>query len=591
MATTELDEARPADLVANRLIHAGIGLVLGIGFYLFSRLDDGVAVRALAGGGLAILFSNRWGNDVRVGLFGIAMGLLLGGLCAFTVSIIDLDSEFLPFSAFFISSCVILYVALAFVQTWLETEGRSLPYRSLFIHAWSNALLLAVAVAFTGAAWAVLALWMGLFGLVDITLFKDIFTAKIFVFLFTGAVFGLSVALAKEYDRLIFALRNLVLTLCRFLAPVLAVAAVLFLCVLPFTGLAPLWSTGAATPILLIVMMASVLAVNAVVQDGQGEAGFPPAARYPVMLELVLLPIFAVLAFYSTWLRVDQYGFTPERVYALLLVLIAGGHVLAYSASVVLGRGLWWRGIIRANPILSLVTALLLIAVHLPGLTAYDLSARNQYARLAGGTVAPGDFDFGALKFRLGEPGRKALARIEDDEALAGRAEVAERLRKLARAEFYYQWDQPTPWLDRQEPVAPDLANLTSYMTVLPQGASVPPDVLRQMNGNAAGLSTCRNDRNDCALLALDADGDGMSEYLFVTLFPQAALSVFIAREDSGAWARARVMNTLFQSQADRDRFLEVLKRGAFTLEEPRYKNVRIGDILLVPDEGTTSVE
>jgi hypothetical protein len=337
--------------------------------------------------------------------------------------------------------------------------------------------------------------------------------------------------------------------------------------------------------------MASVLAVIAVVQVGQAEAGFPPVARYPVMLELALLPIFAGLAFYSTWLRVDQYGLTPERVYALLLVFIVGGHVLAYSVSVVVGRGRWWRHIIRANPFLSLGTVLLLILIHIPGLTAYDFSARNQYARLASGTVAPQDFDFGALKFRLGQPGRDALARIEADETLAGSAEVAEQLKKLAKADFYYQWNQPTPWLDRQEPVAPDLANIASYMTVLPAGVSVPPDVLRQMNGNTADLSRCRNERNDCALLALDADGDGMSEYLFVTPFPRAALSVFITQEDSGAWVRARTVNTRIPSQSDRDRFLEVLKRGEFTLEAPRYKNVRIGDILLVPEEGTTLVE
>src|SRR5690606_3298521 len=114
MATTELEEARPADAVTNRLIHAGIGLVLGIGLYLFSRLDDSLAVRALAwglaGGGLAVLFAYRRGHGRGAGIFGCVMAVLLGSLCAFTVHIIDLDGDALLFSAFFIASCVILYV-------------------------------------------------------------------------------------------------------------------------------------------------------------------------------------------------------------------------------------------------------------------------------------------------------------------------------------------------------------------------------------------------------------------------------------------------------------------------------------------------
>jgi len=207
--------------------------------------------------------------------------------------------------------------------------------------------------------------------------------------------------------------------------------------------------------------------------------------------------------------------------------------------------------------------------------------------------VAPADFDFGALKFRLGLPGRQALARIEGDEALAGRAEVAEQLQKLAKAEFYYEWSQPLPWLDRQEPVAADLADLASYMTVWPEDMTVPPEVLRQMNGNANDLMPCLHRRDDCALLRMDTDGNGEGEYLFLSLYPYAGKAIFIVPGTSGKgdWMRGAEFNFRFEGDNERDRLLALINRGEFSLEEPRYKNVRLGDLLLVPNESTKLVK
>ncbi len=50
-------------------------------------------------------------------------------------------------------------------------------------------------------------------------------------------------------------------SICQVLLPVVSFVALLFLVVLPWTGLAPLWDTGHASPVLLGIVVLLVLFV------------------------------------------------------------------------------------------------------------------------------------------------------------------------------------------------------------------------------------------------------------------------------------------------------------------------------------------
>lgn len=591
MATTELQGRPLPDAIAQRAIHAGLGLVIGSLLYVISELMGAGSLRPAAQTGMAVcgvaaLMSYRRGDEARVAAFGIGLGVILGLILFYIRSLLGDLSDDTPALALVASSLVVSYVALAFFQAWQE-EGASLSYQALFVHAWSNVLVLGVAAGFTLAAFLVLFLWGAMFKLVGVSVFKDMFEAKLFAFPFYGAVFGLSVALTREYERIILALRTLAVTLCRLLAPVLAVASLLFLLVLPFTGLQPLWATGSATPILLCVIIASVLFVNAVVRYGQEDTGFPAVARYPVMAQLAVLPVFAVLAFYSTWLRVAQYGLTPEREYALVIVVVMGLHAFAYAAAVILGRAGWWRGIIRVNPVLAVVTVFAALAVHLPGVTPYHLSARDQYARLADGTVKAEDFDFGLLKYRLGQPGQAALARIEADQALPDRAAVTAELARLEETTTYYEWQAGNP---PEHQLTPQKRDVAAYMTLVPADLVVPERVLSVFeSGPLDELDRCLNGQ-DCAMVQLDADGDGAAEYAFFSMNDYVANGFLIhGSGEPERWVRSQMGTLRLSGPEERKGFLDALRKGGISLVTPRFRNIRIGDWLFFPNQAEDS--
>lgn len=582
-----------------RLVHAAIGLVAGIalyGVYLLAKGTPGPTPGPEALGlgvvfaALLVLMTLRAEGARAVVIFSIIVGAILGLQNYYLLSLFNGaggggsgNAFFSPIRtqaglAFDAASIIIAYITLAFFQAWQDTSDGGFSYERLFCNAWTNALLVGVAILFTLAVWAVLGLWAGLFGLINLTFFKNIFTSASFVYIFTGTTFGLSIALAKEHDRVILALRGLALTLCRFLAPILAVASILFLLAVPFTGLAPLWKTGAATPILLSVCMGGILFVNAVVQYGQEDNEFPIWARYLLGVQMLLMPALVALAYYSTSLRIGQHGLTPQRVYAMLLIAVVGIHALAYAWSALRYRLAWGGGIIRYNPILARIAVVLALLVHLPLIDPYHLSARDQFSRLAHGDIKVADFDFGAMKFHFGDPGREMLARMETDQTLPFRVAINEKLALLQQADSYYQWMRDKRAAERAVDVD---ADLDRYFFAHPDKTSLPDGLLQFINQTqGAMITTCGRDGSvRCALVAVDADQDKQADYLFVRLTkPWVQASLFF-KGSGDNWH----LYGLGNQRLDEDQtaaLVKALTEGKYELAAPRFKDIRFGDTL-----------
>jgi len=79
----------------------------------------------------------------------------------------------------------------------------------------------------------------------------------------------------------------------------------------------------------------------------------------------------------------------------------------------------------QANFHLGLFVCALAVLLALPILDFGAISTRNQTARLESGEVKPDDFDFAALRWDFGEPGRRALKQL----GKSGNARVAELAR------------------------------------------------------------------------------------------------------------------------------------------------------------------
>jgi hypothetical protein len=203
----------------------------------------------------------------------------------------------------------------------------------------------------------------------------------------------------------------------------------LFVLALPFTGLAPLWDkTSATTPILLLAIAGAFILSNAIIGNApEEEAGARPLRLSAMVLGAVMTPL-AIVAAVSTWLRIDQHGFTPERLWALVFVLIILAVAASYLWAVVRGRQGWSERVRPMNVRLALAICGVALLLATPLIDFGAISTRDQVARLESGRVKPEEFDWAALRFDFGREGRKALERLQRQGPAQVRAYAAKAL-------------------------------------------------------------------------------------------------------------------------------------------------------------------
>ena len=279
------------------------------------------------------------------------------------------------------------------------------------------------------------------------------------------------------------------------------------------------------------------------------------------------LPLLAGLAMHALWLRIDQYGLTPDRVLAALLALVAMVHGLALVRAVIRRDAAWLRGLRQSNPPLALFAACLLVLMHVPALSPLHLSAASQYQRLLSDEVPVERTDMGALRFQLGEPGRQhqqALRQQLDErwEDEARRTGLQADLQRLDKADHYWAWKReqevaaapPVPWIG--EPVADG-------------------------DGSLARAVNYQGCVDSCSLFAVDLDRDGQPEVLLLWAEPWA-VPVF-GQAAAGGWQRIGQRRITAGVLPDSDLLSGLLQRGEFELVAPRFNAIEIDGVRLEP--------
>lgn len=480
--------------------------------------------------------------------------------------------------AFAVTGLLILVIPIVFYQTARGEERFAFPYRQLFLNAWTNKLVVLVAAFFLGINWLVLALWGGLFKLIDVEFFARLFVKPWFIWIYSCAMFGLGVALSRERPAIIQALLKLVLTLFRVLAPILAGVILLFLAALPLTGLEALWDTGIASRILLSVVFLFIVFQNTVIQAGESDNTFWKPAEWMVMAANAVMPVLAILAGSAILLRVGQYGWSPARFYMALLTGVALAYGLAYAGSVIVWRGAWMGGVVRFNPILALGMLTLAILMHLPPIEPYGISARDQLARLRDGRISPEKFDFAFLKFKLGKAGRDVLTEIETDEALAKRPLVVEGLASIKDLKSYSRY-----WQRRRDTkfAISELHDVVSYMDIFPPNQAPPAAAVEEwVNSSRFQFQNCKTVSNlrrpRCVMMMIDLNGDGLGDMALLS----GSTGLFTRlRQSDGGWKAGPYLRAVRPPRAaiKRSDLTDAIKRGDIRLVPHETQNVMIG--------------
>lgn len=393
--------------------------------------DDPLRVAAatfLVVGGLAVAFTIERVRPLWSLAFGAAAGLLVACVTFWNGPWSKWDGgEGWRFM------CGLLTVAIAapFFQVSRDRGAPSTEYRTLHARAWTNVVVWFAALGFTLLSYALAHLLGQLFSLIGIDLLDDLLRKSWFGWMIAGGAFGGGIGLLRDRDRIVGLLQRVVLVVLSVLAPVLAAGLVLFLAALPFTGLAPLWeSTRKTTPILLTCVIGAIILANAVIGNGDEEEARSPVLRWSgLALAAAILPL-GVIAAVSTGRRIAQYGLTPDRLWAVVFVVIATAYGLGYLIAVIRGRRSWAAWVRPANVQLALGVLGVATVLATPLLDFGALSARDQVARLTTGKVKAGKFDWEALRSDYGSTGVRALDRL----AREGRTPAIRQLAAKAKA-------------------------------------------------------------------------------------------------------------------------------------------------------------
>lgn len=405
----------------SQLLRIGVGLVFGL---ILAFLITGsekiphniiqvwrptlIAIFALS----AFVFLAGLGNMRRISLlaWGAIAMLLIGIISHHAFSQSTTHSDFGEQNIFWILP--FLFITHELVSSGDEANKIIAPYETYFDEAWKRGVQLFLAIAFTGVFWLILWLGAALLKIIGLNWFEQLLKEKYFAIPATFVAFASAVHLGDVQSKLLNNFRNLVLSVFSWLLPIIVLVAGIFSVSLIFTGLKPLWETKAATASLLAGCMFLVLLINAAYQNGDNELN--PILKWSIRIASFETLVFAAIAGYSLYLRIDQYGLTHERILALIGVIVANLYGLGYVASNFIGNTSYnfMPKIKNINIGMAFVKSILFFAILTPIADPSRLSVNSQVSMLLKGKISPEKFDFRFLARQSGKYGEDALNKL-----------------------------------------------------------------------------------------------------------------------------------------------------------------------------------
>ncbi len=570
------------------LIRAVVGLAQGVALYLLydaaeAKIWPATSAEAFAPLVLIAFFIPIMGvaslGALRLRTLAIWLGIATVIVAALGIYDVHIDPSgglydmaagtevrILPSLALWLATAAGLAIAHTIIAAGDANRVWIAKYPRYFDVAWKHAVQIALAGAFVGALWVLLLLGAALFHVIGIGFFADLLRKAWFSAPVTTLAFAAALHVTDVQADIVRGVRTLALTLLSWLLPPFAVIVIAFLAALPFTGLDPLWATRHATDLVLIAAAALIVLINAAYQDGVREQPVALVLRCAgIGAAAALTPLVAIAA-HAVMLRVNQYGWTPERVIATAGVVVAACYTIGYGLAVITRRS-WLQRIETANLVTAAVMVAAILALFSPVADPARIAVADQVARLEAGRTPVDKFDFKFLRFHGGRYGMAALDRLGKKTDGPNAARIAELANAMLAAKSEYE----------MAPVVSTPAERAANIAVaFPKGRSVPATFLQQ-DWNAmphqAWIPRCLTEQVKCDAILLDVDGDGVAEIL---LSSPPLDRFFVYKEIGGTW-------TMFGDLRNSDcrGVREALLAGNFETVTSDLREVRAGGATL----------
>ena len=389
-------------------------------------------------------------------------------------------------------------LALPWIQYSLHVSREQARYPHFYRQLWLNALTLLIVFVANGLFWLVLLLWSEMFKLVGIPFFSTLFfDTDWFGYVAFGLITALAVVLARTQSRLVTAVQKLLTFIATGLLPLVALLALMFILTLPFTGLEAISQRVSAAG-LMSTLTLLLLLLMAIVREPQKEAlPYPGALRYLIKCSLIVAPIYMLIAGWSLWVRIQQYGWTPERLYGVLVVVVLLVWSLGYLASI-LRRGR--NPLELQGPVIlgvSLLALGLLVLLSSPVIDAWRISVNSHMGLYHSGKIKPDQVSLYMLD-HSGKPGRAALEALQKDVAFNQDSKRRRDLNSLLQG--------------RRDPVKELTATQLVSKVVIAPGSQKPDDAFWAFVKTQGYRITSCAEQNACVLVSQDLNADGHPE-------------------------------------------------------------------------------
>ena len=391
-------------------------------------------------------------------------------------------------------------LALPWIQYSLHVSREQARYPHFYRQLWLNALTLLIVFVANGLFWLVLLLWSEMFKLVGIPFFSTLFfDTDWFGYVAFGLITALAVVLARTQSRLVTAVQKLLTFIATGLLPLVALLALMFILTLPFTGLEAISQRVSAAGLMsTLTLLLMLLLLIAIVREPQQEAlPYPGALRYLIKCSLIVAPIYMLIAGWSLWVRIQQYGWTPERLYGVLVVVVLLVWSFGYLASI-LRRGR--NPLELQGPVIlgvSLLALGLLVLLSSPVIDAWRISVNSHMGLYHSGKIKPDQVSLYMLD-HSGKPGRAALEALQKDVAFNQDSKRRRDLNSLLQGS--------------RDPVKELTATQLVSKVVIAPGSEKPDDAFWTfVKAQGYRITSCA-EQNACVLVSQDLNADGHPE-------------------------------------------------------------------------------
>jgi len=422
---------------------------------------------------LSFAISARRNRLVLCVMYAFAVALIVAGLCYWRLFIHWLE----PFG--FMALGLSVFILTPFFQSSIQSSLIKFQsnYQALHHNAWGNTLVGGLSVLFMGLSFALAYLLAELFQLIGIDLLSDLLREKLSNWILGGTALGASIGVLREHDSIIVSTQSVVQSVFSILVTPLALGIGGFILLLPFTGLANLWNSEQFTSAILFACAGfALIVVNAVVRDNDNSQSKNRIAIISSRILALTIAPLTIISIMALKLRVDQYGWTPVRLWATVICAVLMIYGVAYLFSA-LNRQ--FPSIIRSvNWRLALAVAALALVLATPLLDFGAISTRSQLERLSTSEVTEDKLDLAAFAFDFGPSGREALSTLKENASPGLSARIDNALSEKSR------------WQVAQADSQSDYLSVKDKLTINPTDWTVTDKLLMEMSSAQA----CKDD-------------------------------------------------------------------------------------------------